>query len=99
MRVSAHRSLRPMGTMADPQTRSARRRAHDAFDRIWRRGARRAQYKNRCLSYRWLADQFGVERIHIGEMGIEECERVEALCSDVSLADVKAWVRMNRNEA
>ncbi|HYW76711.1 MAG TPA: zinc-finger-containing protein [Gammaproteobacteria bacterium] len=67
----------PLGTMADRETRQARRRAHAAFDPLWRRtpGMRRR-------AYAWLADQLGLarEECHIGLFDKDTCERVISLC-------------------
>lgn len=68
----AHPDGRPLGTPANAATKLARRRAHAAFDALWKGGAMR-----RGSAYAWLARVFG-RPAHIAEMTAEECDRVVA---------------------
>jgi hypothetical protein len=57
--------------------------AHDAFDAIWmgRAGIGSiASAKARKNAYRWLAEEMGLEVVHIGWLGRTDCERVVAIC-------------------
>ena len=56
--VGCHRgSKRPLGQLADANTRKRRHRAHSCFDWLWRK-----RYFSRGGAYRWLAEQMGVRR-------------------------------------
>lgn len=69
--VGCHKNTKkPLGTMADKETREARRMAHDALDPIWRSG--RCSRRN---VYRILKLHFGKE-IHIARCSALECERL-----------------------
>jgi hypothetical protein len=70
----------PKGTLANAETREARKRAHAAFDGLWKGGL-----MPRTEAYALLAAFMGVEpkRCHIGYMNPAECAQV--------LAFVKAW--------
>ncbi len=74
---SAHPDGRPMGTPANAATRAKRHEAHEAFDQLWKRGG----WMTRAAAYRWLAEQFGTDEAHMGEMSIEECEKVIRLAT------------------
>lgn len=70
---SAHGDGMPMGTPANKATRDARHFAHLVFDRLWKRGG----HMSRGGAYTWLTEMFGTtEQIHIGNMTIEECEKI-----------------------
>jgi hypothetical protein len=71
----------PLGTLAGPALRSARWRAHAAFDRLWKR--EHGGTMRRAEAYAWLAGQLGVEveACHIGQFDEAWCERVVAACS------------------
>lgn len=56
--------------MANKPTREARKRAHAAFDPLWKSG----QMK-RGEAYKWLSEKLG-KQIHIGESDVETCNRV-----------------------
>lgn len=72
-------SYTPLGKMADAATRTARRRAHAAFDPIWQ-----ASSKSRGEWYRRLAQRLGIpkEECHIAWFDKAACEKVVALCED-----------------
>jgi len=62
----------PKGTQQTKVTRSARRRAHAAFDRLWMDGHARS----RGAAYSWLAEVLGQGSAHMFEMDEAQCERV-----------------------
>lgn len=74
--VGVHKSGRyrdlPKGTMADFKTRNARKRAHEAFDLLWK------DKKSRGIAYEWLSDLMNLPAYsaHIGLMNAEQCEKV-----------------------
>ena len=72
--VGCHRgSKRPLGQLADADTRKWRHRAHSCFDWLWRK-----HYFSRGGAYRWLAEQMGldVKLTHIGMFDVEQCQKV-----------------------
>jgi len=73
-RVGCHPyTLRPLGTMADDETRNWRRQAHNAFDSIWK-----CTDVPRIQAYAWLAGALGIEQndCHIGQMDTAQCKKV-----------------------
>lgn len=71
----------PLGTLANKETRNARKRCKPIFENLWR-------FKNspfeRGEAYAWLADSLGieVEQCHFGWFDIETCRRAYALCHE-----------------
>lgn len=73
----AHPDGSPLGTPADRVTKSARIRAHGAFDRLWKpKGAP----MTRPQAYAWLAKVMGLKpgEGHIARCTREQCEQVVA---------------------
>jgi hypothetical protein len=71
------------GTPADKHTKEWRSKAHLAFDPIWKGG-----HMTRSEAYRWLARRMGSRKlVHIGELGINGCRRVIAVCTLFSPAN------------
>jgi hypothetical protein len=72
---------KPFGRLANAELRAARRRAHDAFDALWRR-----KRSSRSNAYAWLARELGirVEETHIGMFDVAMCERVVDVCKGQS---------------
>jgi len=75
----------PLGRLADAELRQWKRRAHDAFDVLWKAKMATGYSKGiaRRLGYRWLADTLGIEehRCHIGMFDVDQCRRVVEVCS------------------
>lgn len=70
---------KPLGRLANAELRAAKKRAHAAFDPLWReRGMKRHE------AYAWLGEKLGVSKAdcHIGMMDVETCERVVAACCE-----------------
>jgi hypothetical protein len=74
----AHPDGKSLGIPASKETRSARIRAHAAFDKLWQGVDARM---NRSQAYAWMKEATGFQ--HIGELTTEECER---LCSALLVA-------------
>lgn len=72
--VGCHNNTKkPLGTMANKETRKWRKKAHATFDPLWKSGK-----TTREKAYKFLKIQFGRE-VHIGESDIETCKRIIAL--------------------
>lgn len=80
----AHPDGRPLGIPGNAETKAARHRAHAAFDDIWEK-----RLLSRGAAYRWLSKKLGYEA-HMGEMDVEQCERVIALCEAFDPSDPAA---------
>lgn len=74
-KVGTHPDGSPVGTPAPPEVRKARIKAHAVFDPLWLNGG-----LTRAEAYQLLAAHFGKTEVHIGHMGVEECERVVQFC-------------------
>lgn len=61
---------RPLGTLANRELREWRKKAHRAFDPLWK-----SKKMKRQEAYRWLYEQTG-KWIHMGESDIETCKLV-----------------------
>lgn len=63
----------PLGTLADPETRAARKQAKNLFNPIWQGGS-----KSRTEAYTWLAGELGITvgQCHFGWFDIQQCQRV-----------------------
>lgn len=79
----------PLGLMADQPTRQARKLAHDAFDPLWRD---RKIFK-RGKAYTWLAKQMQltVDKCHISQFNIEQCNEVISICTNFTPSKVKKY--------
>ena len=81
---------RPLGRLADTQLRAWNKRAHDAFDPLWRRKMER----DRCskaeaikAGYVWLANQLGISfaKCPIKMFDVAKCMKVVLVCSPGNL--------------
>ncbi len=70
----------PLGSMANRTLRDLRKKAHAAFDPLWRSKVRMGapKKKARLEAYTWLANRMGMDlkTCHIGMMNDEQCQRV-----------------------
>lgn len=78
--VGCHpKSTAPLGRLANAELRLWRRRAHAAFDPIWKIGR-----ITRSAAYMWLAGELGIapEDTHIALFDVERCRSVVAICNE-----------------
>jgi hypothetical protein len=80
-------TTKPLGTAANYALRSARRRAHAAFDPLWHvmsGFSRQGSGAARKAAYKWLAETLGIERdqCHIGMFSLDQCHRVITACDE-----------------
>ena len=63
----------PLGNLANSELRSARMRAHQQFDPIWKQGT-----MSRTDAYAWLAQQMQLPtaQAHIGQFDLAQCHAV-----------------------
>ena len=87
----AHKDGSPMGIPANAETKQARIKAHDAFDRLWFDKAGREK------AYFWLANKLDQteDECHIGRFDIATCQKVVDACKGVRRSDVEKWARKN----
>ena len=74
--VGVHKgSDKPLGRLANAELREWKKRAHDAFDPLWKYGRFRHR---RNAAYAWLAEQMGLpkEETHIGMFDAPKCKQV-----------------------
>lgn len=71
----------PLGTLANDELRKARKKAHNEFDKLWKRPTR---IMTRYMAYGWLADKMGLEQkyTHIALFEIEQCKKVVKLVKE-----------------
>lgn len=71
-RCGCHADGKPVGTLANEELRTWRKRAHSLFDRLWKGGV------DRKTAYRLLCQLMGItkEEAHIAKFGIEECRKL-----------------------
>ncbi len=70
-------TLKPKGTLANKETREARKRAHAAFDALWRGLEGRPAKLRRKTAYTWLAKHFKEKEVHIGWADVARCKAIE----------------------
>lgn len=81
--VGIHRgTTKPLGFLADEQTRKWRGMAHKLFDAHWQSKGRHT----RGRMYGWLATMLKLKEAHMGMMKMEDCQKVVSLMRDVELA-------------
>jgi len=79
--VGCHPSGKPLGLLANFDLRTARIKAHYAFDRLWRCGG-----MTRDEAYSWLSDALVLDSrsCHIAKMDEAECKEVVRVCKEKS---------------
>lgn len=77
-RVGCHPNTeKPLGFLANAKLRNARRKAHTAFDPIWKN-----KVMPRYNAYDWLSKRMGVhiDDCHFGNFDLDDCHRAEYIC-------------------
>jgi hypothetical protein len=67
----------PLGTLADKNTRNARKNCKKPFEQLWRNGK-----MSRAEAYQWLADKMGipVNECHFGWFDIKQFQEAMNIC-------------------
>lgn len=87
-RVGCHNNTRkPLGSLANAETREWRKKAHALFDPLWKGGQ-----MSRDKAYRLLSGAFH-RKMHIGESDSETCKAIVVFLE--SRNDTKAHSRIN----
>ncbi len=81
-----HGTIRPKGVLANAELRTWKQKAHATFDPHWRGKGKDVRTK----SYNALAQVLGMTRetCHIGEMSVNDCQRVIEACEWGLLGDL-----------
>ena len=77
--VGTHKgTIIPLGRLANKELRAWKRKAHDAFDPIWK-----SKDMGRRQAYYWLADKLDIPKndCHIGDFDTDTCRKVVDICS------------------
>jgi len=84
-RVGAHPDGRPLGTLADAETRRLRMQLHGVIDPRWRQLMDEGRSKRQARSevYAWLGQLMGSDDFHVGNLNADECRRALALIDAV----------------
>jgi len=93
--VGCHNNTKkPLGTMANRETREWRKKAHAVYDTLWDSGfkdkyweldgkdrrAMKYMRRKRKELYERISKDFGYE-VHIGSSNIEQCKKIIAWCN------------------
>jgi len=76
---------RPLGSLANAETRKARLRLHFIFDSIWKKGV-----MSRKNAYKMLADKLGIKKkvdCHIGLFDINTCIKAEEILTNLIIEE------------
>ena len=78
----------PLGTLANDELRCARKKAHNSFDRLWKKPTR---IMSRFEAYKWLSKQMGleIEDTHIAMFESEQCQNVVKLARIKMESEIK----------
>ena len=78
--VGTHKNSKPLGTLADAETRKARNLAHRSFDKIWK-----DKLLSRSDAYRVLSKHMNLppEKTHIGMFNVEQAQEVVLFSEDL----------------
>lgn len=73
--VGCHNNTKePLGTFADKDLRTARIKAHAAFDVLWKSGVMK-----RKEAYKYLSEKMGRD-MHVGQSDLATCNQIIKLC-------------------
>ena len=80
----------PLGRLANAELRGWKRRAHGAFDPLWKRKMEKegcSKTQARKAGYKWLADQLEIEvkKCHIGMFDVDMCKKVVGVCLPIAI--------------
>jgi len=76
--VGVHKGTdKALGRLANDELREWKKKAHAAFDPIWK-----SNLKNRHQAYAWVSEQLNIppEFTHIGMFGVDTCKKLVELC-------------------
>lgn len=79
--VGVHKGTnKPLGRLANAELREYKKKAHAAFDPLWKDGGMK-----RIEAYGWLSKQLELpmDETHIGMFDIDMCKKVITVCSPI----------------
>ena len=78
--VGTHKNGKPLGTLADSETRKARNLAHQSFDKIWK-----DKLLSRSDAYRVLSKHMNLsaDKTHIGMFNVDQTQEVVKFSEDL----------------
>lgn len=86
--VGAHPDGKPLGSIADPETKKARMQVHSLIDPLWQKEPTgRARRHKRASVYRWLARLLHIEEYHTGNLTAQQCRELVLLILKHPYAD------------
>jgi len=91
--IVADEQDRPVGTLANKNTRALRMQAHNMFDRIWKKN-----HMTRQQAYQWLAIILGlsIDKCHIRYMNEALCITTIASSAALLAAAGDTWFKVER---
>ena len=71
-------TTKPLGTLANKELRTARRKAHEYFDALWINIRKTHIWYNRSQAYADLAEYMELPSrlVHIGQFDLDQCKKV-----------------------
>lgn len=77
VRIHKDSEAAALGRLANAELREWKKKAHDAFDPIWK-----SNLMSREQAYAWLSEKLKVPRhyTHIGFFGVETCKKLVIIC-------------------
>lgn len=80
-RFTQFKDDQPLGRLANGELRTAKMKAHAAFDPLWKDG----YFRTRTGAYNWLANtlKLSADDCHIGMFDVEMCMRVVDACKEL----------------
>lgn len=79
---------RPLGVLADKETRELRVRVHELLDNVWL-GERERRREARAIAYEWLARfmRLPAEKCHVSMFTKKQCERAIEILSATTISN------------
>lgn len=71
--VGTHPDGRPLGSIADPETKKLRMEVHALIDPLWKNNTTVSKKKARGSVYGWMRRITGIENYHTGNLTKEQC--------------------------
>ncbi len=103
--VGVHKETdKPLGTLANKELRTWRKRIKLVFNSIWKGGMINSIYpkylkdiSNRSKAYVWLSIEMKLssEETHIGMFNVEQCEQALKICDNVISKQIEPEIKFD----